>query len=211
MAPTDETIQSDALDREIEGVKAESKCTHLNDQRGDQHNAVAQLKFRRSFLQHSLRSHPKVREILISARSNESSPTKRAAIDQALADINEQDITSLYRTVTGLTTFRAKDPNPHAVDDGNVLGIRIEHWNSREKGFSNPYYVFLVKPWKASEAYRVHKHTIPAFVDLRALEVKFLPEPSVAGRVSKQRVKPFARAVRRALVKELRKREMSPE
>jgi hypothetical protein len=91
-----------------------------------------------------------------------------------------------------------------------VLGLRIEHWDAKEKAFKTPYYVFLVKPWKHSEAYRLHKHTIPAFVDLRALEAKYLPEPSVAGRVSKQRLKPFARAVRRELIRELRRREMSP-
>ena len=33
---------------------------------------------------------------------------------------------SLYRVGAGITTLRVQDPNPGAVDDGKVLGVRID-------------------------------------------------------------------------------------
>jgi len=87
------------------------------------------------------------------------------------------------------------------VDEGSIFGIRLDVWNSREKAFKAPHYVLLVSPWKPhSQAYRVHRHTIPAFVNLKALEEKYLPEPSVAGSVKIQRLGAFAHALRRDLL-----------
>lgn len=85
----------------------------------------------------------------------------------------------LYRTCAGITTFRVRDPDPNAVDDGNVLGIRIEVMTRAR--FLRPYYVFLNRPYAAAESrgalLRVHRHTVPSCIPLGGLAARYLPAP----------------------------------
>lgn len=52
-----------------------------------------------------------------------------------------------YRACASITTFRIRDPDPHAVDQGNVLGIRIDVGSSGK--FIRPYYIMLNRPYPA--------------------------------------------------------------
>lgn len=102
----------------------------------------------------------------------------------------------LYRACAGLTTFRARDPDPNAVDGGAVLGLRVEVV-SRAK-FLRPYYVLLNRPYPGSSQLRVHRHTVPACIPLAGLAARYLPSPSAGG---KQDLARFARALRREVVR----------
>ena len=48
--------------------------------------------------------------------------------------INEQsriNIQDLYRMCAGVTMFESSDPNSSAVDDGRIVGVRIEAFSQR--------------------------------------------------------------------------------
>lgn len=97
-------------------------------------------------------------------------------LDKQLAH-NQQ---CLYRACAAITTFRVRDPDPHAVDHGNILGIRIEV-ATRAK-FLRPYYVLLNRPYTTSKhgqgLLRIHRHTVPPCIPLNGLAARHLPGPS---------------------------------
>ncbi|KAK4043765.1 Cenp-O kinetochore centromere component-domain-containing protein [Parachaetomium inaequale] len=117
----------------------------------------------------------------------------------------------LYRACATLTTFRARDPDPRAVDGGAILGVRIEVL-SRAR-FLRPYYVLLNRPFPGpgSRHLRVHRHTLPACIPLAGLAGRYLPAPTpVKGgggdgegkkRQQQQDLGRFARALRREVVR----------
>ena len=132
----------------------------------------------------------------------------------------------LYRACATATMFRVRDPDPHAVDGGAVLGVRVEVM-SRAR-FIRPYFVMLNRPYAAAghpRALRVHRHTVPPCVPLAALAARYLPAPGTSrkrvrddddggsdedgdGRAasstsggSKQDLPRFVRALRRELVR----------
>lgn len=113
----------------------------------------------------------------------------------------------LYRACAGITAFRVRDPDPNAVDGGNVLGVKIEIM-TRAK-FLRPYYVFLTRPYTGSEqetrALRVHRHTVPPCIPLNGLAARYLPAPRPseggAGPERPQDLARFARTLRRELVR----------
>ena len=137
-----------------------------------------------------------------------SSDHKQALLDQsALQRAHNQQ--SLYRACATLTTFRARDPDPHAVDAGAILGLRIEV--VARARFLRPYYVLLNRPYQTAAAgrgrryLRVHRHTLPACIPLAGLAGRFLPPPATAakegeGKGRGQDLAGFARAVRREVV-----------
>lgn len=85
----------------------------------------------------------------------------------------------LYRACAGITTFRVRDPDPNAVDGGNVLGVRVEVMTRSR--FVRPYFVLLNRPYSGSEQrrrfLRVHRHTVPPCVPLSGLAARHLPAP----------------------------------
>lgn len=104
----------------------------------------------------------------------------------------------LYRTCAGVTTFRVRDPDPNAVDDGKVLGIRFEAFASGK--FLTPYYVFLNKPYAGSQLLRVHRHTFPPCIPLESLAARYLPTPSAGQsleKIKKQNLSRFVRNLRK--------------
>lgn len=111
----------------------------------------------------------------------------------------------LYRTCAAITAFRVRDPDPHAVDGGHVLAVKLEVM-TRQK-FLRPYYVFLNRPYTGSEQrsrfLRVHRHTVPPYIPLDGLAARHLPAPrSSEGRPEAQQdLARFARTLRRELVR----------
>ena len=103
----------------------------------------------------------------------------------------------LYRICSGVTTFKVKDPDPYSADDGTVLGIRIEAFQSGR--FIRPYYVFLNRHHLDNSAWRVHRHTVPPCIPLDALAKRYLPQPTQSGdtvKVPKQGLPRFVKALR---------------
>lgn len=85
-----------------------------------------------------------------------------------------------YRICAGITTFRVRDPDPNAVDNGTVLGLRIEVMTRAR--FARPYFVFLNRPYaSASTSLRVHRHTVPPCIPLNGLAARYLSAPRRSG------------------------------
>lgn len=140
---------------------------------------------------------------------------------QARAEAQQaHDQQCLYRACAGITTFRVRDPDPSAVDGGNVLGVRIEV-ATRAK-FVRPYYVLLNRPYRspgASEqgrrSLRVHRHTVPPCIPVGGLAARYLPAPrrlgdagegeaggaGGGGRERQQDLSRFVRCLRREVVR----------
>lgn len=145
------------------------------------------------------------------------STTKQALLARsALQQAHNQQC--LYRACAGVTAFRARDPDPRAVDGGAVLGLRIEAV-SRGR-FLRPYYVLLNRPYSDAAAgrntwLRVHRHTLPPCIPLPGLAARYLPAPGPEGGKGdgdkegggerkpkrKQDLAKFARALRREVVR----------
>ncbi|KAJ9160538.1 hypothetical protein NKR19_g3150 [Coniochaeta hoffmannii] len=143
---------------------------------------IASLKKRAKQLRADIKTHIST---LASSYALEDFPSDLVdAINQQQAHTQE----SLWRIGAGVTAFRARDPDPRAVDGGSVLGIRFEIMRSGR--FLQPYVVLLNKPY-ASEGdpgaddsvaktyLRVHRHTIPNCIPLGGLAARYLPPPTV--------------------------------
>lgn len=86
----------------------------------------------------------------------------------------------IYRISAPVTSFKVRDPDPHAVDQGHVLGLRFEVMSRGQ--FLRPYYVMLNRPYPGSKYVRVHRHTVPPAVPLAGLAARYLPAPFSRGR-----------------------------
>ncbi|OBT71874.1 hypothetical protein VF21_10564 [Pseudogymnoascus sp. 05NY08] len=107
----------------------------------------------------------------------------------------------LYRICSGVTTFKVKDPDPCSIDNGAVLGIRIEAFQSGR--YIRPYYVFLNRHHPDSSAWRVHRHTVPPCIPLDSLADQYLPAPTQSGDLlkgPKQALPRFVKALRAHIV-----------
>ncbi|KAI1080523.1 Cenp-O kinetochore centromere component-domain-containing protein [Whalleya microplaca] len=128
-----------------------------------------------------------------------------ATKQKLLARADEQEAHKqqcLYRACVAVTTFRIRDPDPNAVDGGNVLGLRFEAMSKAR--FLRPYYVMLNRPYAGSRRLRVHRHTVPQCVPLSGLASRHLPPPTASaddGVRRKQNLSRFVRALRQELVR----------
>ena len=89
-----------------------------------------------------------------------------------------------------------QDPDPNAVDSGRILGVRIDVFATRKRKFGTPYYLLLNQPEGKEGSLRVHRHTIPVCVPLKALIEKHLPFSEGGGDNLKGRPQDLARFVR---------------
>ena len=130
-----------------------------------------------------------------------AAPRPDAQALQKLCELHEaRDQQCLYRICAGITSFKVRDPDPHAVDGGTVLGLRIEVMSKAQ--FIRPYFVMLNRPYEGSDFLKVHKHTVPAYIPLDGLAARHLPPPPAAGADSvKQDLLHFARCLRKAIVR----------
>ncbi|KAG9228259.1 Cenp-O kinetochore centromere component-domain-containing protein [Amylocarpus encephaloides] len=111
---------------------------------------------------------------------------------------------NLYRFCGTITAFHIRDPDPNAVDSGNVLGLRIDVAASGK--FITPYYIFLNKPFPDPQLLRVHRHTVPSYIPLAQLASRHLPHGKGAVAMNalkgekRQDLTRFVRALRREIV-----------
>ncbi|PBP28588.1 cenp-O kinetochore centromere component [Diplocarpon rosae] len=186
---TDKSISHDAIGAQLD-------ITALKSQRRLQAATILSSRHTKATLDRLRASH---KPMLTSAPSD-TDPLLSASSAQ-LAHNQE----NLYRACSGITSFRIRDPDPNAVDGGNVLGIRIDV--SATGKFIRPYYIMLNKPWPGSDHLRIHRHTVPPSIPLAALADLYLPhgKGSVAmvvknGAGKKQDLRRLVRALRREIV-----------
>ncbi|KAF2970519.1 hypothetical protein GQX73_g3027 [Xylaria multiplex] len=131
------------------------------------------------------------RQILQSKTTgHQRSGTSEAVKQRLLAQFQEQSAHKqqcLYRACATITTFKVNDPDPNAVDGGNVLGLRFEIMSKAK--FVRPYYVMLNRPY-ANRRYAWPLNTC-------------LPPPAKGDEdpPKKQDLSRFARTLRRELVR----------
>ncbi|KAG0646947.1 hypothetical protein D0Z07_6145 [Hyphodiscus hymeniophilus] len=173
---------------------------------------VATLKTQRALQAATILSSRASKSILSHLKSRQPAPTQASqrspeaedgspliSLATAQAAHNQEN---LYRACASITTFRIQDPDPNAVDGGNVLGIRIDVSSSGGK-FARPYYVMLNKPWPGQDLLRVHRHTVPPCIPLASLAERHLPSPRIDDDIVKRKIqdlRAFVRALRREVV-----------
>ncbi|KAL9084702.1 MAG: hypothetical protein Q9165_007950 [Trypethelium subeluteriae] len=171
---------------------------------------VEHLRQRHSLLRTTILSHPQThhrlhhpKQTLPTHYPTRNSLTRASTLLTSQTHINT---TNTHRLCAGATLFTARDPDPHAVDAGRILGVRIDVLLGGR--VSVPYTLLLHRPHPAlTPALRVHKHTVPPAVGLDALLERWLPFPRVdvrAGTVKEggrgQDLVGLVRALRRRIV-----------
>jgi central kinetochore subunit Mal2/MCM21 len=199
-------VPDSQIDNDIANVRSQSTLSRILKITRQLMNAVESLRHRRSLLANTLLSKRKVQNRLRHARST-ASASSLPIISNALDQVETQaaaNLSNLYRTCSGATAFRVRDPDPNAVDSGNVFGIRIDVFSTSERRFITPYYVLLNHPETDSDALKIHKHTIPPFIPVQQLATRYLPIPDPSTQSSDpataQNLPAFLRALRRELV-----------
>ncbi|KAI1391988.1 Cenp-O kinetochore centromere component-domain-containing protein [Hypoxylon trugodes] len=144
------------------------------------------------------------RQIIQDDSGRKSRQTRSSRSQELLAKADEQNAHKqqcLYRACASITTFKVSDPDPNAVDGGNVLGLRFEVMSKSR--FLRPYYVMLNRPYPNSRYLRIHRHTVPQSIPLSGIAARYLPPPAAKDDVDvkKQDLTTFARTLRRELVR----------
>lgn len=149
-----------------------------------------------------------VRQILqteSTTNSRSTQPDDKSRLQELIAKADEQNAHKqqcLYRACAAVTTFKIRDPDPNAVDGGNVLALRFEVMTKSR--FLRPYYVMLNKPYPNSRYLRIHRHTVPQCIPLSGLAARHLPPPTAKDDddvPKKQDLSRFVRVLRRELVR----------
>ncbi|KAL7621463.1 hypothetical protein AAE478_008786 [Parahypoxylon ruwenzoriense] len=147
-----------------------------------------------------------VRQVLQAGSTKRSAKTRGSSrLPELLTRADEQTAHKqqcLYRACASITAFKVRDPDPNAVDGGNILGLRFEVMSKAR--FLRPYYVMLNRPYQSSRHLRVHRHTVPQCIPLSGLAARHLPPPTAKDDYDiprKQDLSSFGRALRRELVR----------
>ncbi|TVY23903.1 hypothetical protein LHYA1_G007741 [Lachnellula hyalina] len=209
MDSTDDFIPTDDV-----GLQLDAEISTLQSQ-------ISVLKTQRSIQTSTILTSRSARATLVRLRSSQkpkSQPTSSSTstlpsdTDPLLTTTKthlQHKQENLYRICGTITTFRIRDPDPYAVDSGNVLGIRIDV--SSNGKFIRPYYVMLNKPFAGSELLKVHRHTVPPCIPLAVLAENYLPTGKGATSISSnggekapgtktQDLRRFVRALRKEVV-----------
>lgn len=201
----DDSVLDDPVPEDPVGAQLDNEIESLQAQ-------ISALKAQRSIQASTILSAQSTRSTLTRLRNAEkqsklSPPTvtdTTPLLSTSAAQISHNR-ENLYRICAGITTFRIRDPDPNAVDNGNVLGLRIDISSTGK--FIRPYYVMLNKPFPDSQLLRVHRHTIPPFIPLASLVEKYLPHGKGSAEmgskevgVRKQDLRRFARSLRKEIV-----------
>lgn len=153
---------------------------------------IATLKAHRANLSSVLLSQPH-----IAARLGDDATVKRLIEQQS-----KRNLENTYRACAGVTAYKVKDPDPNAVNNGDILGMSIEI--PVNGGFIDTYHVlFAIRDHDKSKRLHVHKHTIPSCIPLQQLANKWLPQGTRDADTAKnpgQDLVKFGRALRKELV-----------
>lgn len=162
------------------------------------HARMASLKARRANLASILLSQPHLQAQL--DQRPVTHERKRRSAAKAAEKQSKRNLENVYRACAGVTAYKVKDPDPCAVDNGNVLGVRIEV--STGGRFIETYHVLFNRPnAQHKNMLKVHKHTIPPCIPLQPLVHKWLPMARRdAEATTEQNLVKFGRSLRKELV-----------
>jgi central kinetochore subunit Mal2/MCM21 len=143
----------------------------LDSDISDLHARLSTLRAHRANLASVLLSQPHL-STRLQTPSQSSKPA--AAAKRAIEQQSKRNLENIYRACAGVTAYKVKDPDPNAVNNGNILGVSIDVALGGK--FVETYHVLL--NWTErdeSRLLRIHKHTIPPCVPLQNLVNKWLP------------------------------------
>ncbi|KAH7078600.1 Cenp-O kinetochore centromere component-domain-containing protein [Paraphoma chrysanthemicola] len=146
--------------------------SQLDAEIGDLHARIATLHAHRANLASVLLSQPHLGARLQTPK--QSTPTSDAA-KRAVELQSKRNLENVYRACAGVTACKVQDPDPNAINNGNILGISIDVAIGGK--FIETYHVML--NWKVHDekkVLRIHKHTIPPCIPLQQLANKWLPQ-----------------------------------
>ncbi|KAJ4286418.1 hypothetical protein N0V90_013117 [Kalmusia sp. IMI 367209] len=173
---------AEALDDDISDLRA--KIAILQAHRAN----LTSILLSQPHLPARLEQHPVAHE---GSRRNATKLVKQQSI---------RNLENVYRACAGVTAYKVKDPDPCAVDNGNVLGVRIEV--SIDGSFIDTYHVLFNRPNAARRnMLKIHKHTIPPCIPLQPLANKWLPMTRKDAEITtEQNLVKFGKHLRRELV-----------
>ncbi len=144
--------------------------------------------------------------------SSSSSSNSKIALD-LISQQTRRNQENIYRACAGVTAYKVQDPDPHAVNSGAVLGVRVDV--SVGSKFIETYHVLLNWSEEEGEAgekkkkvLRIHRHTVPPCIAVQQLAGRWLPssrgkgvsEGDEATESPEQDLVKFGRALRKELV-----------
>ncbi|KAJ4358673.1 uncharacterized protein N0V89_003257 [Didymosphaeria variabile] len=164
----------------------------------DLHDRIATLRAHRANLTSILLSQPHL-PTRLEQRPVLHERNRRNAVKLVQKQSN-RNLENIYRACAGVTAYKVKDPDPCAIDDGNVLGVRIEV--SVGGRFVETYHVLFNRPNTAHKTMlKIHKHTIPPCIPLQPLANRWLPTAKKSAEEPKeQNLVKFGRHLRKELV-----------
>ncbi|KAF2034457.1 hypothetical protein EK21DRAFT_97550 [Setomelanomma holmii] len=119
---------------------------------------------------------------------------------RAIEQQSKRNLENVYRACAGVTAYKVQDPDPNAINNGNILGVSIDVAIGGK--FVETYHVLL--NWSErdeSRLLRIHKHTIPPCIPLQQLVNKWLPQSGKDVEVDpEQDLVRFGRLLRKELV-----------
>lgn len=169
----------------------------LDSDISDLHARIATLQAHRSNLASVLLSQPH-----LSARLQTSNQTNSPGdlAQRAIEKQTKRNLENIHRACAGVTAYKVKDPDPNAINNGNILGVSIDVAIGGR--FIETYHVLL--NWRSKDGGRtlkIHKHTIPPCIPLQQLVNKWLPTSGKDADVDpEQDLVSFGRLLRKELV-----------
>jgi central kinetochore subunit Mal2/MCM21 len=172
----------EALDAEIASVREQ----------------ITQLRARRANLSSILLATPQL-STRLQQRPVQHERLRRNA-SKVVKKQSDRNVENVYRACAGVTAYKVKDPDPNAVDGGNILGVRIEVFVDGK--FIDTYNVLFNRPSQRHKTMlKIHRHTIPPCIPVKQLANKFLPQSQrEASKTTEQNLIKFGKVLRKELV-----------
>lgn len=135
------------------------------------HTRIALLKAHRANVSSVLLSQPHLAARLQTSNQHD---THAETTKRTIAQQQKRNLENIYRACAGVTAYRVKDPDPNAINNGNLLGISVDV--SIGAKFVDTYHVLLsVREKDDKKITSIHKHTIPPCIPLQQLARKWIP------------------------------------
>ncbi|CAO2657699.1 Nn.00g038250.m01.CDS01 [Neocucurbitaria sp. VM-36] len=142
----------------------------------DLHTRIATLRAHHANLASILLSQPHLATRLQRGDQRDKSAENAQRL---IKQQSKRNLENIYRACAGVTAYKVQDPDPHAISNGNILGVAIDV--SIGGKFIETYHVLLnfkERQGESNKVLRIHKHTIPPYIPLQQLANKWLPTSS---------------------------------